>query len=220
MDNLAIYNQVRSVPAEACKTIQGGRLNGFTDINPMWRLKILTETFGPCGFGWWYEVTDKRIEEDIITKQKSAFVDILLYVKWQSEVSRPIPGTGGASFVSNTRSGPYMSDECFKMALTDAISVAAKALGVGADIYFSADRSKYSIPASPPAEPPPQSSDGMYKHREPNRFVCDQCGAVLVPYRDDQGREVPVRKHAEGSRAKFGRCLCLNCIQSGKERGA
>ena len=30
------------------------------------------------------------------------------------------------------------------MALTDALSVSAKALGIGADIYFSTDRTKYS----------------------------------------------------------------------------
>ena len=36
-----------------------------------------------------------------------------------------------------------MSDECFKMALTDALSVACKSLGVAADVYFEKDRSKY-----------------------------------------------------------------------------
>ena len=55
-----------------------------------------------------------------------------------------IYGTGGSSFVAQEKNGPYMSDECFKMALTDAISVAAKALGIGADVYFDQDRTKYS----------------------------------------------------------------------------
>ena len=31
--------------------------------------------------------------------------------------------------------GPYFSDEAFKMSLTDALSVAMKMLGVGANIY-------------------------------------------------------------------------------------
>lgn len=47
MDNLAIYNKVRQVPDEAKKRITGGRLNGMTDINPMWRIKAMTELFGP-----------------------------------------------------------------------------------------------------------------------------------------------------------------------------
>jgi len=45
----------------------------------------------------------------------------------------------------------YLSDECFKMALTDAISVAAKALGIGADVYFEKDKTKYD-PAPVQAE--------------------------------------------------------------------
>jgi hypothetical protein len=32
---------VRVVPNEAKKEIKGGRLSGFTDINPMWRIKTL-----------------------------------------------------------------------------------------------------------------------------------------------------------------------------------
>ena len=42
MGNLEIYERVRSVPAEAQRKINGGRLNGKTDINPMWRIKVLT----------------------------------------------------------------------------------------------------------------------------------------------------------------------------------
>ena len=46
-DNLELYNKGRAVPEEAKKTIQAGKLKGFTDINPMWRIKTLTEMFGP-----------------------------------------------------------------------------------------------------------------------------------------------------------------------------
>lgn len=53
-DNMRIYNAVREVPKEAQKPITAGRLKGMTDINPMWRIKKLTELFGPCGVGWCY----------------------------------------------------------------------------------------------------------------------------------------------------------------------
>ena len=55
MENLRIYEQCRSVPETAKKEINGGRLNGKTDIIPMWRIKILTEQFGPIGIGWYYK---------------------------------------------------------------------------------------------------------------------------------------------------------------------
>lgn len=208
MNNLAIYEQARAVPAEAKKSIAAGRLKGMTDINPMWRIKKLTELFGPCGVGWWYEITDKHLAADDLTKQVAAFVDIMLYYvdPESGHSSHGIPGTGGASFVAQERNGPYMSDECYKMALTDAISVAAKALGIGADVYWEKDRSKYS-------EAPEQPEPVQKKSPEDISFKCDDCGTVLKPYIGKDNKEVGIRKHALGSQQKFGKVLCLECIQ-------
>lgn len=147
MNNLDIYNATASVPENAQKKITGGRLSGMTDINPMWRIKVLTEQFGVCGFGWKYVITDKRIV-DGANGVKCAFVDIDLFVKVDDKWSDAIQGTGGSSFISAERSGMYTDDECFKKALTDAISVSCKALGIGADVYWSAGRTKYTQPAA------------------------------------------------------------------------
>ena len=141
--NLNIYNQVRNVPQEACKEIKAGRLKGMTDINPMWRIKKLTELFGSVGFGWYYEMT-KQWKEKGSDGNISVFCNINLYVKFNDEWSKPIVGTGGSSFVAKESKGLYTSDECYKMALTDALSVACKALGIGADIYYTKDRTKYT----------------------------------------------------------------------------
>lgn len=147
--NLQTYNRLRQVPQTALKTIGAGRLKGMSDINPMWRIKVLTENFGPCGFGWKYEVLKQWTEAH--GNEVKCFTNINLYVKMEGVWSEPIFGTGGSSFVTMERSGAYVSDECYKMALTDAISVATKALGVAADIYFSKDaryETKYEQPAS------------------------------------------------------------------------
>ena len=164
---MELYNALASVPKEAQRTISGGRLNGFTDINPMWRIQKLTEIFGPCGVGWWYEITDKRIIDDPVTNQRAAFVDILLFYidPFSGEPSQGIPGTGGAAFVSQERNGAYLSDECFKMALTDALSVACKALGVAADVYWEKDRTKYTgveeAPRSAPKAAPQLATEAQ-----------------------------------------------------------
>jgi hypothetical protein len=152
-NNLEIYNSVRKVPQEAQKSIQGGRLKGMTDINPMWRIKALTEQFGPVGIGWKYTITDKKLEHGA-NDEIAAFVDIDLFIKYDGQWSEAIPGTGGSMFVSKEKNGLYTSDECFKMALTDAISVACKALGFGADVYWEKDRSKYSSNNSDDSEQP------------------------------------------------------------------
>ena len=52
MDNLCIYEQDRHCPTEALKDIVGGKLKGKSDINPMWRIRKLTELVGPAGIGW------------------------------------------------------------------------------------------------------------------------------------------------------------------------
>lgn len=147
-ENMELYIQLQKTPPEAQKCIAAGRLKGMTDINPMWRIKRLTEIFGPCGIGWWYEITDKRIEEGA-NGEKKAFVDINLFYKWNGEISQPIQGTGGSSFVSAETKGLYTSDECFKMALTDAIGISCKAIGMSADIYFQKDQSKYDLEPEP-----------------------------------------------------------------------
>ena len=141
MDKLEIYNKCREVPQEAQKPIQGGRLKGKTDINPMWRLKKLTELFGPCGIGWYYKTTRKWTEA--VGDEVAAFVDIELFVKQEDVWSMPICGTGGSMLATKEKGGVYVSDECYKMATTDAISVACKQLGIGANIYWAADRTKY-----------------------------------------------------------------------------
>ena len=97
MENLLYYNQGRQVPDTAKKPIQGGRMNGKTDINPMWRIKKLTEMFGPCGIGWYYRSVREWLEP--YEKSVAAFVKIELYVKADGEWSMPIQGTGGSMFV-------------------------------------------------------------------------------------------------------------------------
>lgn len=157
-DNLTIYNAVRNPPKEALKPIKGGRLSGYTDINPMWRIKALTEQFGVCGIGWKYTIT-KQWTEQGANGEVAAFTNIDLYIKVNGEWSDAIPGTGGSSFIAKEKNGLYTSDECFKMSLTDAISVACKSLGFAADIYWNNDRSKYDRPEETQMVEPPKKID-------------------------------------------------------------
>lgn len=144
MNNLELYDKFRQVPETAKKNINGGRLKGMTDINPMWRIKTLTEEFGVCGFGWYYEIIDQWLETAMAKDEITANVKINLYVKQGDEWSKPIVGIGGSMLVANEKNGLYVNDECYKMALTDAISVACKSLGIGADVYWNKDNTKYN----------------------------------------------------------------------------
>lgn len=143
-NNLELYNKVRSVPQEAKKEIKGGRLKGMTDINPMWRIKTLTEQFGICGVGWKTEIVrtwlDTGANGEII-----ANVEIKFFVKIDNQWSEGIPGIGGSKFTAKESNSIYTDDECYKKAYTDACSVAFKMLGIGADVYFEKDKTKYDV---------------------------------------------------------------------------
>ena len=138
-ENLRFYEKLRNVPVEATKKINGGRLSGMTDVNPVFRIKTMTETFGPCGIGWKYEITKQW--QETYGQEVKAFTNINLYIKVDGAWSDAIPGTGGATIVEvNSKGYAYVNDEGFKMSLTDALSVAMKSLGVAADIYYSNDK--------------------------------------------------------------------------------
>ena len=196
MDNLDIYNAARSVPKEAQKEIRGGRLNGFTDINPMWRIKKLTEQFGPVGLGWKYKIINKHMVAGA-DGTMAAFMDIDLFVKVDGKWSEAIPGTGGSMFVAKEKGGLYTSDECYKMALTDALSVACKALGVGADIYYQNDRDKYH-----------NQKQNINQQQNNGLVVCQECGKYArdVIYKDGS------RKSAQDFVAEFG--MCVDCYKA------
>ena len=179
-ENLSIYERVRSVPKEAKKEIEAGRLKGKNDINPMWRIKKLTEVFGPAGFGWYTEIV-RTWTEASESGEMAVFVDIHLFVKKDGEWSKPIYGNGGNRLVANEKKYengqqvyvPFLDDDAYKKAYTDAISVAAKALGIGADVYFEKDITKYDSqpqavqqqvqPAAPPVLPKLTSRSAQWK---------------------------------------------------------
>lgn len=138
-----IYNKYKSVPQTALKSFDNGTFKG-TDINSMWRIKCLTEQFGVVGFGW--TIKTVRLWTETINDEVLAFAEIELRIKVNGEWSEPISATGGNKMCTYIKSKDYYksSDEAFKMAITDAFGVACKYLGIGADVYWENDKSKYN----------------------------------------------------------------------------
>lgn len=140
--NLRLYNQGREVPESAKKPIGGGRLKGMTNVNTMWRIKKLTEMFGPVGIGW----KTVTLSEELVEGTAGEMVvktSIHLFVKADGVWSEPIEGSGGAKLIVKENGGLFTDDEAYKKAYSDAISVACKSLGIGADVYYEQDTNKY-----------------------------------------------------------------------------
>lgn len=104
----------------------------------------MTEQFGICGQGWKYTI-DKLWTEQGTAGQVFCFALISVYVRGQGDTwNDPIPGIGGHMLIEHETKGLHNNDEGYKMAVTDALSVALKMLGVAADIYLGLwDGSKY-----------------------------------------------------------------------------
>lgn len=202
-DNMEYYNIGRKVPDEAKKAIGAGKLKGFTDINPMWRIQMLTEMFGPCGIGWFIE-TKRFWTEEGKDGRVAAFCHINLYIRTDSEWSEPIEGIGGSMFVNNFKGQAETSDEAYKMAYTDAISVATKALGIGADVYWEAGRTKYSLLAE---QKPEQQPEQKPRKKEKSHLKCPNCEDLLDAEIKTKAGWVTAAEFAE----KFGG-LCPSCV--------
>jgi len=163
MENMEIWDALKKPPQSALKMIQGGRLKGKTDISPQWRYRAMTEQFGACGVGWKYFI--EKLWLETANDEVCAFAEIGLSIKVDGEWSAFIPGIGGSMLVAKESGGLHVSDEAYKMAITDALSVAMKMIGVAADVYEGfLDGGKFTgkteVNRKPQPEPPESKTRG------------------------------------------------------------
>ena len=130
------FSPVLTTPPDwALKTIAGGRLKGFTDINPQWRIIAMTKRYGAVGEGWKFK-TERTWTEDGADGERFVFAKVLVAVKiGKDEWSEWVEGFGGSMLISKERGELYNQDEGYKMAITDALGTALKFFGVGSDVY-------------------------------------------------------------------------------------
>lgn len=141
------YNAVKTVPQSALKIIDFGKLKGKYDISPQWRWEILTEVYGMCGVGWYFDIVDTEQVLVEATGETMLYVKVNLYIKDGDTWSEPIPGYGGDFLIYKDKNGFHGNDEAFKMAVTDALGTAAKMIGVGADVYRGLQDTKINAAA-------------------------------------------------------------------------
>ena len=137
------YAAASHVPKRVLKTIDVGRLKGKSDINPQWKISLMTEIYGMCGIGWKFEVTEKNTVT-INTGEVMLFMTVAVYTRNGDEWSDPVYGMGGDFIVKKERTGLHANDEAYKMCLTDALGNALKYIGVAADVYEQLNDTKYA----------------------------------------------------------------------------
>lgn len=196
--NMLIYNALRVVPQEAQRPIQGGKLKGKTDINPMWRIKALTELFGACGDGWNIINESHQFIPVESTGEVICLYSLdLVYKFGDGSWSEPVHGIGGNMLVEKTKNGLQTNDDGVKMAKTDAIGSAAKMLGCAADIYWATDVTKYT-----------RSTEK--KCPEAVAYYCNDCGKEITDTTIN-GKTYSVDKMVKASVKKYGTAICYDC---------
>lgn len=139
--NLTLWNALKRTDPRATKPFQ--RSGGFrgTQIDPTWRLQMMTEMFGPVGQGWGYEQSEWTVVERMV------FVCVKVWYRAPvtGEVVWTGPQWGGTELVRRRRDGSEEpNDEAFKMSITDAVGKCLVQIGLAADVHMGQfDDSKY-----------------------------------------------------------------------------
>lgn len=144
----------------------------------------------------------------------------LWYKKPDGSRSDLIPGLGGNMLVANESKGPRTSDECYKGALTDAISVAGKALGLGADVYWGNDVTKYTVQGQqthvPRKDPPPAKSEEVMKAQNMvDAAIRKRCEGISP---DEKASIVSTIKSMTGGSANYMAVTDMNILRALYER--
>lgn len=140
--NISLFSQVCETDPRHTKNFS--RSGGFrgTAISAPWLVKRATETFGPCGIGWGYEIVDEQYRDgadgDVIH-----VIRLRLWYKWDGQTGE-VFHFGQTTFVGSNKNGRYTDEEAPKKSLTDALTKALSMLGFAHDVHVGLfDDNKY-----------------------------------------------------------------------------
>jgi hypothetical protein len=141
-DNLKLWLTVEKTPAEHTKKITGKSYQG-TSPKPHFLVHRATETFGPCGIGWGFQIVEERIEEGA-GGEKMHLARVRVWYEWNGKRGE-VEHIGGTHFSGTRSSGKHFTDEdAPKKSVTDALVKALSMVGFAGDIFMGRyDDSKY-----------------------------------------------------------------------------
>lgn len=142
MTNLDLWKTVEKTPHEHTKAITGKSYKG-TSPKPHYMVWKATETFGPCGIGWGFNVISERVEEGEDGK-KVHIAHVKVWYKWNDEKGE-VEHIGGTEFSGKRKDDkPFTDEDAPKKSVTDALIKALSMIGFAGDIFMGRyDDSKY-----------------------------------------------------------------------------
>lgn len=131
-NNLRYWAELSKTDPKHTQKFDRGRFKG-TAIRPIYSELRMTEQFGPCGIGWGMEKPEFQIQA--VNNEVVVYCTLAVWYM-DGETRGMVYGIGGDKVLAQQKNGPFVSDEAFKAAFTDALTNAFKHLGVSADVHM------------------------------------------------------------------------------------
>ena len=189
-DKMKLWDSVhRTDPVFTKENKQSG---GSTSINTTYMFKRATETFGPIGIGWGYEVLEDKItegaekvhgtQENPMNYRESIHTLKIKFWYMLDGKRGEFEQYGHTDFVARTKYGPATESEPQKKSLSDAIKKSLSMLGFSSDIFMGLyDDQQYvqSVAADIQAEAAESQIDReAQKVVEYQEWVAEQTGLI------------------------------------------
>jgi len=141
MSNLELWQLVERTDPSQVKPITGKPYKGSSP-KPYYLVQKATETFGPCGIGWGFEIVSERVEDGSLG-DKVHIAHIRVWFIWQGKKG-VVEHVGQTMFAGKNKNGPYTDEDAPKKSVTDALVKALSMIGFAGDIFMGRyDDSKY-----------------------------------------------------------------------------
>lgn len=184
-DNLKLWQSVEKTNPKYVKQITGKPYKG-TSPSPTYLVWKATNTFGPCGIGWGFEVIDERLE-DGVPGDKVHIARVKVWYIWNGQRGE-VEHIGQTMFTGKNKNGPYTDEDAPKKSVTDALGKALSMIGFSADIFMGRyDDSKYVDQLREEAATARRPAPAQIEHRPPvpMDIIEDEPEAAAVEWNED-----------------------------------
>ena len=140
-NNLDLWKSVEKTDPAHVKPITGKSYKGSSPA-PHWIVRKATETFGPIGIGWGFDI--KRSEFFPTDDGVMHFATVRVWYTWDGKRGEA-EHIGGTAFAGKRKDGtPFADEDAPKKSVTDALVKALSMIGFAGDIFLGRwDDSKY-----------------------------------------------------------------------------
>jgi hypothetical protein len=132
-DNLALWHAVEKTDPSQTKAITGKPYKG-TSPKPYYLVHKATETFGPAGIGWGFQIVSERVE-DGTAGDKVHIAHVRVWYIW-NEKKGEVEHVGQTMLAGKNKNGPFTDEDAPKKSVTDALVKALSMIGFAGDIFM------------------------------------------------------------------------------------